>query len=186
MATDIETKINNKPEEKNEETKVKPVNTRTLHEEQHENELPGFDAKAFADENKTSMGAETHAKFEAFLKANKLIEGTFGLNENDSMIAFASEDMRSLQLGVFAGSMPVPMENGMNNYVPSLYLPASVFVGRSDKKKKNGFQLGMRQAVALAAFLPKFLEANRPAVEYLVALEKEIEMRKAAGEDYGF
>lgn len=186
MATDIETKGSNKPEEKNEETKAKPVNTRTLQEEQHEDELPGFDAKAFAEENKTSMEAKTHAKFEAFLKANKIIEGTFGLDETDSMIAFASQDMRNLQLGIFAGSMPVPMENGKNNYVPSLYLPASVFVGRSDKKKKNGFQLSMRQAAALADFLPKFLEANRPAVEYLVALEKEIEKRKAEGEDYGF
>jgi hypothetical protein len=102
------------------------------------------------------------------------------------MLSFGAHESRSLQLGIFAGTYPVPQPDGTNAYKPSLYLPASFYVGRSDKKKKNGFQLTVRQAVALKDFLTRYLESNRSLVEYCVALEKEVDIRNAQLEDYGF
>lgn len=156
---------NTKPETK--ET-IRPENTNTVKDSvKPVPEEETFDAKAAAEENKNLMTAGCKKKLDALTEVN----GEFAKSPS---FLYKGYDHVELGLGIMPGSYRL---EGVKDPVNDIHLPGTIWFGSKTDKNLKG-RLPVRTAVALAHFLPKFLEENKEIVEYMGALEQDVKTRR--------
>ena len=162
-------------EAKAEAKTIEPVNSRMLEKDEvsTEPESP-FSSEAMlaiAAENEKLMSPTTRSKYDALIKR---IEKP----ENFGMIFKPVEDF-NLQLMIMPGSVKNDDAKTRNDaYVTNMHLPGSLYI-KSTSDNKVKVRLPLIQALALVHHLPIFLNEHPEYVEYLAALEHDIQQRKA-------
>ncbi|NPE27622.1 hypothetical protein HNV12_06480 [Methanococcoides sp. SA1] len=157
---------NTKPETK--ET-ARPENNNTLKDSvDNVREESTFDAKAVADENRRLMSAGCKQKLDALAKVNEKFV-------KEPSFLYKGLDHVELGLGVMPGSYRI---EGVKDPINDIHLPGTIWFGSQTDKKLKG-RLPIRTAVALAHYLPKFLEENKEVVEYMATLEQDVKARRA-------
>ena len=150
-----------------------PTNTRELKkDEEPVEEVSAFSAEAMleiAAINENSMSPATKQLRDDFLE--------FQRNSPNMMIQ-NHEDF-DLQIMFLPGSVLNDKSTGKaDKYLPNVHLPGKVMLKcTSDPRTK--LMMPVTFAVAVAHYMRPFLDAYPDAVKYTVALEREINMRKA-------
>jgi hypothetical protein len=164
-----------------------PVNTKTLNpSEQAAEEMASYDGKQVGDTNLKLMNKDADHKLHALLgKMGRNVE-TFGSEPTDT--SFFPYAPRELGMGITmrAGSYSTGKKgkDGKAVYESHIGLPPQISLTDPDDWKKS-ITLDVFQLIELSKYLPKLLEANRPAISYFVAHAKEIQQRKI-DEDCGY
>ena len=151
----------------------KPVNTRELKESEEPVERKSaYSMEAMleiADTNAKGMSAATKSLKDAWVKFH---------TENPGMVG-ENHDEFDLSLMYLAGSIRNDKSTGKaDEYLNNDNLPGAIMVKcTSDPRMK--IRMPVTFAIAVAHFMRPFIDSIPEAVQYSVALEREINMRKA-------
>ena len=152
----------------------KPVNTRELNKKDEEpvEEVSAFSAEAMLElavTNERNMSPATKQLRDNFLEFQR---------NNSNMMIQNHEDF-DLQIMFLPGSIKNDKSTSKaDQYLPNVHLPGKVMIKcTSDPRIK--LMMPATFAVAVAYYMRPFLDAFPDATKYTVALEREINMRKA-------
>ena len=168
-----------------------PVNKRTIENnvktseaERVEGPEVSMDAHSIAVLNLSQMGPDTKEKMEIMLKGLGRNMDTFGSEKGDTSFFPYAPKKLGLNIRMTAGNYKAGEKDGKAEYLPHLALPANITLSDPNDWQKN-IQLDILQLIKAHKYIGNVLEANRPAVSYYVALQKEINQREN-DEDVGF
>ncbi|WP_340819058.1 hypothetical protein [Methanolobus sp. WCC4] len=168
-------------------TTEQPVNNRKLEEtEKVDGPEVTFDAHSTAVQNLALMGQATRDKLDVMLGSIDRNLDSFGSEKNDGSFFPYAPPKLGIGLNMRAGNFKTGEKDkeGKDIYKPHVALPANItFTDPNDWKKS--ISINILQLIKLNNYITKVLEANRTAVSYYVALQKEIEQREL-DEDVGY
>jgi len=182
MSDDVKAKSNAKTDgqsvnpTKPVDSEEQPVNPRTLEKDKTEDES-SFSAAAMlamAEENERQMTPGTKAKLAAYRKFNE---------SNKGMIIKDYADF-DLQLMILPGSYKNEAPTSKSDaYIPNDFLSGKVMI-KSKIDARIKVMLPVTQAIAIAHYMQPFLDTYPDVVQYMAALEREINMRKASADPF--